>query len=289
MAEEAVPRALKEYTAFLWPILIAAVGGFWTWSQDNQADRKLEQERLLKLQAQCFDQTQPAVKARLALRKAEDTNQADKDALREEFILAGIRAATACRAAGMETPIPLERRVEAEARALDDMDLRLAAFENVSSFQEAAGAQAGAPHVNRETTPQKPPSPSPESGPVGESAPPDKGRPTGAARSPIRLYVQYSREADKAAAEALMDASRSTSFQGRAVSVPGIERVSRAPSRMELRCLTAVDCQQAAGLAAWVADQLNRSASDVRVVSLAATYEGRGAKVGSYEFWFPAS
>lgn len=288
MADEAVPRALKEYTAFLWPILIATVGGFWTWSQDIQADRKLEQERLLKLQAQCFDQTHPAVEARLALRKAEDANLADRDALREEFILAGIRAATACRAAGMETPIPLEKRIEAEARALDDTDLRLAAFESVSSPQRVAGAFAWAPHVTKEPTPDKPQSPPPELRPGGEPTHLPKGRPTDAVAAPIRLYVQYSREADKAEAEALMDASRSTSFNGRTVSVPGVERVTRAPSRMELRCLTAVDCKQAEGLAAWVADRLNRPAGDVRVVSLAATYEGRGAKTGNYEFWFPA-
>lgn len=279
MAEEAVPRALKEYTAFLWPILLAAVGGFWTWSQDNQTDRRLDQERILKLQAQCFEQTQPVVKARLALRLAEDKNLATKDALREEFVLVGYRATAACRDAGMETPIPIKESVEAEARALGDVDLRLAVFESARTSAGSAGGPA----------PVKSSSPLPEAGTISDADRPETRQPKSTAAIPIRLYVQYSREVDQSQAEALMEASRSTPFDGRTVSVPGIERVSRAPSRMELRCLTAADCNTAKGLAIWVARLLKRPASDIEVVSLAATYEGRGATAGNFEFWFPAS
>lgn len=250
MTEKAVPRSLYEYTAFLWPILITAVGGFWTWSQDSQADNRLKQERELALQAECFEQTKPAVQARLTLRKAEDTNLAVKDALREEFILAGIRAETACRAAGMETPIPLAKTIEAEARSLDDTDLRLAA--SVANPSPASSTES-------------------------------------LATRPMRLYVQYSKTEDRAAAQALMDDSRTKKFDGRLISIPGIERVSRSPSRMELRCLTKADCDQAKRLAAWVAERLNRPDNDIQVVSLAATYEGRGATAGNYELWFPAS
>jgi hypothetical protein len=107
----------------------------------------------------------------------------------------------------------------------------------------------------------------------------------------MRLYVQYSKPADRTAAQALMDDSRSKTFyvEKRPISIPGIELVSRSPSRMELRCLTRADCDQAGGLAVWVAGRLNRPVEDIRVVSLAATYEGRGATAGNYELWFPAS
>ncbi|HEY2709874.1 MAG TPA: hypothetical protein VGI95_17635 [Caulobacteraceae bacterium] len=99
-----------------------------------------------------------------------------------------------------------------------------------------------------------------------------------------RVFIQFADPAQAAAASALRTRLNASTFNSQALISPGVQKVTKAPGRTELRCFKAADCAQANQLAAYIGAIVGQP---VVVRDLHLRFEADASvKQGNFELWF---
>ena len=193
-----------------------------------------------------------------------------------------------CQDAGIVIPLNVQRSLCTVAALTPDNDVKAGLIETADSI----AARAGQPNANCGARPpgavasNGASSANPanaivnNNGPVPAPPPPP--------RTPIRLFIQYPRDAGPGAADALRQAINTSGLAGRKVIVPPAEAMAVRIDYSSLRCLKSVDCAHAQPIVASINTLLGRPA--VRLLDLSARYDSRSdVRAGDYELWLTAN
>jgi hypothetical protein len=259
-------RIRASYAGMFVPVVIAAATIGIGWLQNDLAARQRAADSLAAAEPQCFDQLVAVVDAKGAIEKA-GSDPGALNLLRERYILIANKAEATCRRANFPLPASFETSLRAAGIAVQQPELRRLAGETATSLE--------AP----------PPAAPMDEDPLAI----DTTRANASVRPavPITLFVQIANESQRDRARELALALEGQTVEGRPITVPGIELVSRPPPVNDLRCLKAEDCAINAAFAALLSEAIG---APVKPVSLADRF-GTSASVrpGTFELWLAAS
>jgi hypothetical protein len=202
----------------------------------------------------CIDQSLQIVSSAYGERNQSPTREEERQ---QVLATLGDLMVQSCSSADLNVPPLVSATLRREGQAAQGTPVG-AALASVATRAEAESGQAVAPVATPAT-----------------NAPPS---------AVIRLFMQISDESQRAPARQLSQQLDGSTFEGRRISVQGIELVPQRGDN-SLRCLKQQDCQQAAALAALINSRL--ASPSVTPRDLSQRFQNaRNVAGGTYELWF---